>query len=81
MILLVKSPYEDLVASSKFAKSLAALQRVFGYIYKFSNRIRHTMLTVDDVRLVKRSHLWDDLKSLQSKGLVHSSSSPFIDQF
>jgi len=37
------------------------------------------------LRLVHRSHLWDDIKSLQSKGLVHSSRSvaslsPFIDQ-
>jgi len=36
--------------------------------------------------IVQRSHLWGDIKSLQSKGLVHSSSSlaslsPFIDQF
>jgi len=38
------------------------------------------------LRLVQRSYLWDDFKSLQSKGLVHSSISlaslsPFIDQF
>jgi len=82
-ILLTKSPYEDLGASSKFANSFAALQRIFGYVYKFSNRIHRPTLTVSDVqggtllllRLVQRSHLWDDTKSLQSKGMVHSSSS------
>jgi len=29
-ILLIKSPYEDIVASSKFANSFAALHRIFG---------------------------------------------------
>jgi len=64
------------VDSSKFANSFAALQRIFGYVYKFSNRIHRPTLTVSDLqggtllllRLVQRSHLWDDIKSLQSKG-------------
>jgi len=93
-ILLAKSPYEIIVASSKYANSFGALQRIFGYVYKFSNRIRRPSLTVSDLqggtllllRLVQRSHLWDDIKTLQSKGMVNSSSSlaslsPFIDQF
>jgi len=55
--------------------------------------MRRPTLTVSDLqggtlllsRLVQRSHLWDDIKSLQSKVLVHSSSSlaslsPFINQ-
>jgi len=80
------------VASSKFANFFAVLQRIFGYVYKFSNRI--PTLTVSNLqggtllllRLVQRSHLWDDIKSLQSKVMVHSSRSlaslsPFIDQF
>jgi len=82
------------VASSKFANSFAALQGIFGHVYKFSNRIHRPTLTVSDLqggtllllRLVQRSHLWDDIKSLQSKGMMQSSSSlaslsPFIDQF
>jgi len=82
------------VDSSKFANSFAALQRIFGYVYKFSNRIHRPTLTVSDLqggtllllRHVQRSHFWDDIKSLQSKEMVHSSStlaslSPFIDQF
>jgi len=83
MILLTKSPYEDKVASSKCANSFAAFQKIFGFVYKFSSRIHRPTLTVSDLqggtllllRLVQRSHLWDDIKSLQSKGMVHSSSS------
>jgi len=64
-ILLTKSPYEDIVASSKFANSFAALQRIFGYVYRFSNRIHRPTLTVSDLqggtllllRLVQRSNL------------------------
>jgi len=88
-ILLTKSPYEDKVASSKFANSFAALQKIFGYVYKFSNRIHRPTLTVSDLqggtllllRLVQRSHLWDGIKSLQSKGCSLASLSPFIDHF
>jgi len=81
------------VASSKLANSFTALQRIFGYVYKFSSRIHRPTLTVSDLqggtllllRHVQRSHLWDDIKSLLSRGMVHSSSlaslSPFIDQF
>jgi len=31
-VLLIKFPYEDIVANSKFANSFAALQKVFGRI-------------------------------------------------
>jgi len=48
--LLIKPPYEDIVASSKYANSFTAFQRVLGYIYKFGNRIRHPMLTVPDLQ-------------------------------
>jgi len=75
-ILLTKSASEDIVASSKLANSFAAVQRIFGYVYKFSSRIHRPTLTVSDLQgLVQRSHLLDDIKSLQSKGMVHSSSS------
>ncbi|XP_043063573.1 uncharacterized protein LOC122319825 [Drosophila ficusphila] len=93
-VLLIKSPYVDIIACSKFANSFASLQRIFGYVFKFINRIRQPDLKVSDIqsgtqlllRLVQRSHLWEDIKSLQSKGVVAQSSSlaslsPFIDQF
>jgi len=48
-ILLIKSLYEDIMASSKMDNSLAALQRIFGYVYKLSNRIRRPTLTVSDL--------------------------------
>ncbi|XP_041448448.1 uncharacterized protein LOC121404005 [Drosophila obscura] len=93
-VLLVKSPYVDIVSESKYANSFASMQRVFGYIHKFVNRIRHPGLTVSDiehgtqllVRLVQRTELWEDMKTLRAKGVVSLSSSlvslnPFMDHF
>jgi len=72
-VFIVKSPYVDVIASSKFANSYPSLQRVFAYIYKFCNGIRHPGLTVAHIqegthmmpRLVQRAQLWEDLQSLK----------------
>jgi len=49
-ILLTKSPYEGIVAGSKFANFFAALQRIFGFVYKFSSRIHRPTLTMSDLQ-------------------------------
>ncbi|KAH8314746.1 hypothetical protein KR074_010662, partial [Drosophila pseudoananassae] len=93
-VLLIQSPYVDITAVSKYANSFPALQRVFAYVYKFSQRIHHNDVTASDIksgtqlllRLVQRVHFWEDIKALQNgKEIAVSSalasSSPFLDKF
>jgi len=49
-IILTKSPYGVIVASSKCANSFAALQRIFGYVYIASIALRSRCLTFKAVR-------------------------------
>jgi len=89
-ILLIKSPYEDIVSSSKFANSFAALQGIFGYVYKFSNRIRRPTLTVSDLQggtlrllVLSSAHIYGMTSNHCNQNQNHqiASLSPFIDQF
>ncbi|XP_044312743.1 uncharacterized protein LOC123037186 [Drosophila rhopaloa] len=93
-VLLIQSPYVDIIAASKYANSFSSLQRVFAYVHKFCHRIRHKGITAGDIksgtqlllRLVQRVHFWDDIRSLQngkeiSSSSVLATSSPFLDKF
>ncbi|KAH8315771.1 hypothetical protein KR067_001619, partial [Drosophila pandora] len=92
-VLLIKSPYFDVTAGSKYANSFPALQRGFAYVHKFSQRVRHKGVTASDIkagshlllRLVQRVYFWDDIKELQngkeiSSASILATSSPFLDK-
>ncbi|XP_044312542.1 uncharacterized protein LOC123037110 [Drosophila rhopaloa] len=84
-VLLIQSPYVDIIAASKYANSFSSLQRVFAYVHKFCHRIRHKGITAGDIksgtqlllRLVQRVNFWDDIRSSS----VLATSSPFLDKF
>ncbi|XP_053969192.1 uncharacterized protein LOC128870564 [Anastrepha ludens] len=82
----------DFLAQDKNNWPNPCSQHVFGYIYKFQNRLRLSGLTVDCIRrgtklllrTIQRLHFKEDLKCLQAGQGVKASSciaslSPFID--
>ncbi|XP_060665562.1 uncharacterized protein LOC132797805 [Drosophila nasuta] len=93
-VMIATSPYDDITLRCKYLNTFASMQRVYAFVFKFVNRIKHPGLNVVDVnkgtwlllRLVQLSNLWSDVKEIRSKGFVKKSSSiasllPFIDQF
>ncbi|XP_060665443.1 uncharacterized protein LOC132797709 [Drosophila nasuta] len=93
-VMIATSPYDDITLRCKYLNTFASMQRVYAFVFKFVDRIKHPGLNVVDVnkgtllllRLVQLSKLWSDVKEIRSKGFVKKSSSiasllPFIDQF
>ncbi|XP_060665746.1 uncharacterized protein LOC132798036 [Drosophila nasuta] len=77
-VMIATSPYDDITLRCKYLNTFASMQRVYAFVFKFVNRIKHPGLNVVDVnkgtwlllRLVQLSNLWSDVKEIRSKGFV-----------
>ncbi|KAH8410531.1 hypothetical protein KR222_007552, partial [Zaprionus bogoriensis] len=86
--------FVDVPGGCKFANSWEKLKRVFAFIYKFRNRVRHPELTVEHIkkgsylllRAIQMSCFADEYQSLKGSKTLKStgaivSLNPFLDEF